>query len=38
LTAPNQEWALDFVFDSVANGRSIRALTLADGFTREVRP
>ena len=35
LTAPNQEWALDFVFDSVANGRSIRALTLVDSFTRE---
>jgi putative transposase len=35
LTAPNQEWALDFVHDSVANGRSIRALTLLDGFTRE---
>ena len=35
LTAPNQEWALDFVFDSVANGRGIRALTLVDSFTRE---
>jgi putative transposase len=35
LTAPNQEWALDFVFDNVGNGRSIRALTLLDSFTRE---
>jgi putative transposase len=35
VTAPNQEWALDFVHDSVASGRSIRALTLVDVFTRE---
>jgi putative transposase len=35
VSAPNQEWAIDFVFDSVANGRSIRALTLVDSFTRE---
>lgn len=35
VTAPNQEWALDFVHDSIASGRSIRALTLIDSFTRE---
>jgi len=35
VTAANQEWALDFVHDSVASGRSIRALTLVDVFTRE---
>ena len=34
-TAPNQEWALDFVSDGFANGRSIRLLTVVDGFTRE---
>ncbi len=35
LTAPNQEWALDFVSDSLAGGRGIRTLTLVDSFTRE---
>jgi putative transposase len=34
-TAPNQEWALDFVSDGIANGRGIRILTVVDGFTRE---
>ena len=31
----NQEWAMDFVMDSLASGRGFRALTLLDGFTRE---
>ena len=35
LTAPNQEWAIDFVMDSLAAGRSFRALTIVDSFTRE---
>jgi putative transposase len=35
ITAPNQEWALDFVHDTVASGRSRRALTLVDVFTQE---
>ena len=35
LTAPNQEWAMDFVSDSVSTGRTIRALTVVDSFTRE---
>jgi putative transposase len=34
-TAPNQQWALDFVHDRIANGRSIRVLTVVDTFTRE---
>ena len=34
-TAPNQEWALDFVHDAVASGRTIRVLSIADAFTRE---
>lgn len=34
-TAPNQEWALDFVSDGMANGRSIRLPTVVDGLTRE---
>ena len=35
LTAPNQEWGLDFVSDGVASGRGMRMLTLVDGYTRE---
>ena len=35
LSAPNQEWALDFVSDAVASGRALRALTIVDSFTRE---
>jgi putative transposase len=32
---PNQEWALDFVSDTISTGRSIRILTIVDVFTRE---
>lgn len=35
LVAANQEWAMDFVSDSLASGRPLRALTLIDGYTRE---
>ncbi|HSU58866.1 MAG TPA: DDE-type integrase/transposase/recombinase [Bryobacteraceae bacterium] len=31
----NQEWALDFVSDSLATGRAIRVLAVVDSFTRE---
>jgi putative transposase len=31
----NQEWALDFVCDTLANGRGIRVLAIVDAFTRE---
>ncbi|HEY4360029.1 MAG TPA: IS3 family transposase [Bryobacteraceae bacterium] len=31
----NQEWALDFVSDTLATGRGIRVLTVVDAFTRE---
>jgi putative transposase len=34
-TAPNQEWALDFVHDVVESGRTIRVLSVADAYTRE---
>ena len=34
-TAANQEWALDFVHDAVASGRSIRVLNVIDAYTRE---
>jgi putative transposase len=36
LSRPNQEWSIDFVSDALANGRAIRALTVIDGFTKEV--
>lgn len=35
LTARNQEWAIDFVTDSVATGRSFRGFTVVDSYTRE---
>jgi putative transposase len=31
----NQEWALDFVSDTLGTGRGIRMLTVVDAFTRE---
>ncbi len=34
-TAANQEWALDFVHDAVACGRTIRVLCVVDAYTRE---
>ena len=34
-TAANQEWALDFVHDAMACGRSIRVLNVIDAYTRE---
>jgi len=35
LSAPNQEWALDFVSDALATGRALRGLTIVDSYTRE---
>ena len=34
-TAADQEWALDFVHDAVACGRTIRVLSVVDAYTRE---
>ena len=31
----NQVWAYDFVFDTCADGRSLKCLTIVDEFTRE---
>jgi putative transposase len=31
----NEEWAMDFVHDTLATGRGIRVLTVVDTFTRE---
>jgi len=35
LSGANQEWALDFVHDVIAAGRTIRVLSVVDAFTRE---
>src|SRR5215472_11955745 len=35
LSAPNQEWALDFVSDMAASGQRLRVLSVIDSFTRE---
>jgi putative transposase len=31
---PNQRWSMDFVRDTVGDGRACRALTIVDDFTR----
>lgn len=35
LTAPGQEWSVDFANDVVASGRRIRILSVVDSFTRQ---
>ena len=35
ITRPNQRWGMDFVSDSLADGRSFRALGIVDHYTRE---
>ena len=35
MVRSNQEWALDFVCDTLATGRGIRVLAVVDAFTRE---
>jgi putative transposase len=35
LVRSNQEWALDFVCDTMASGRGIRVLAVVDAYTRE---
>jgi putative transposase len=32
---PNQQWAADFVYDRIGDGRAIRVLTVIDQFSRE---
>jgi putative transposase len=34
-TCANQVWSLDFVMDSIANGRRLKILTVVDDFTKE---
>jgi putative transposase len=33
---PNQRWSMDFMRDTLANGRAFRVFTLVDDFTREA--
>ncbi len=33
--APNEVWSIDFVMDSLVNGKRIKCLTVVDDFTRE---
>ena len=35
VTRPNQRWAMDFMGDTLANGRTFRTLNIVDEFTRE---
>jgi putative transposase len=35
VSGPNQTWAMDFVSDSLFDGRQIRILTVVDCYTRE---
>jgi putative transposase len=34
-SAPNQRWSMDFIADTLDDGRRFRALTIVDVFTRE---
>ncbi len=34
-TKPNQQWAIDFVHNRLASGRTVRVLSVVDTFTRE---
>ncbi len=34
--APNEQWALDFLHDTLASGRTFRVLSVLDTFTREA--
>jgi putative transposase len=37
LIRANQEWAMDFIVDGLANGRMVRILSVVDVFTRECQ-
>jgi putative transposase len=34
-TAANEQWAMDFVHDTLSNGRTVRVLTVLDVYSRE---
>jgi putative transposase len=35
VTTPNERWSIDFMHDRITNGRTFRALTVGDDFTKE---
>ena len=35
VTGPDQVWAMDFMHDQLADGRTLRVLTIVDAYTRE---
>ncbi len=35
LSGPNERWSMDFVSDTLSNGRRFRCLTIMDEFSRE---
>lgn len=35
LTRPNERWSMDFLSDTLSNGRRIRCLTIMDEYSRE---
>jgi len=35
VTRPNERWAMDFMHDTLSDGRTMRVLTVIDVFTRE---
>jgi putative transposase len=35
-TQPNEVWSMDFVFDELANGRRVKALTVVDDCSKEA--
>jgi putative transposase len=37
LLRANQEWAMDFIVDGLANGRMVRILSVVDAYTRECQ-
>ena len=34
-TQPNEQWAMDFMHDTLADGRAVRILTVLDVYARE---